>query len=89
MHTLQSVKVYYMRRENRFHLVLIRSADGIRFNENHLAVHAVFILIGYKNMFNLHLCALAAIAQMVEHPSFGKRWMDGKDLLLLSKDLPQ
>ncbi|MBN1308885.1 MAG: amino acid permease [Chitinispirillaceae bacterium] len=77
--------------EQQFHLVLVRSRQGIRFNDEHGAIHAVFILFGSKDMRNLHLRALAAIAQVVQHPSFSKRWMKGKghqdlkDLLLLSK----
>jgi APA family basic amino acid/polyamine antiporter len=69
----------------------VRSTGGIRFGDEHPAVHAVFILFGSKDMRNLHLRALAAIAQVVQQPSFGKRWMKGKhhrdlqDLLLLSK----
>jgi basic amino acid/polyamine antiporter, APA family len=77
--------------EKQFHLALVRSVSGIRFNEEQLAVHAVFILVGSRDMRNLHLRALAAIAQVVQHPSFRKRWLAGKnhrdlqDLLLLSK----
>lgn len=77
--------------EQQFHIVLVRSADGIRFTEEHPAVRAVFLLFGSKDRRNLHLRSLAAIAQVVQQPSFGKRWLNGKnhrdlqDLLLLSK----
>ena len=65
--------------EKQFHLALVRSVEGIRFSEGQQAVHAVFILVGSKDMRNLHLRALAAIAQVVQQPSFAKRWMKGKN----------
>ena len=77
--------------EKQFHLILVRCDEGIRFCPEFPEVRAVFILIGSRDMRNLHLRALAAIAQVVQQPKFEKRWLGAKnhrdlrDLLLLSK----
>ena len=51
----------------------------------------LFVLPGSKDLRNLHLRALTAIAQVVHHPEFEQRWleakshMDLKDLFLLGE----
>jgi amino acid transporter/mannitol/fructose-specific phosphotransferase system IIA component (Ntr-type) len=75
--------------ERHFSIVLVRARDGIRFSGKHPAVKAVFVLIGSKDLRNLHLRALTAIAQIVHHPKFEQRWLEAKghmdlqDLFLL------
>jgi len=77
--------------EGRFNIVMVRAAEGIDFNAKHPSVKAVFALMGSKDMRNLHLRALAAIAQVVQQNNFEKQWLAAqdhrelKDLFLLSK----
>lgn len=76
--------------ERQFKIMLVRSREGIAF-ENDVSVRAFFVIAGSKDMRNLHLKALAAIAHMVQHPEFEKRWglakneAQLKDILLLSE----
>ncbi len=75
--------------EGLFKIELIRSREGISFEED-VSVKAFFVIAGSRDMRNLHLKALAAIAHMVQHPEFEKRWTHAKneaqlkDILLLS-----
>lgn len=75
--------------EGLFKIMLVRSREGISF-ENDVSVKAFFVIAGSRDMRNLHLKALAAIAHMVQHPEFEKRWTRAKneeqlkDILLLS-----
>lgn len=74
-----------------FRVIFIRAKQGVSFSSEFKAIHAVFILIGSRDMRNLHLRALAAIAQVVHHHHFEKEWIKArnqrelKDLFLLSK----
>ncbi len=74
-----------------FKIALIRAPQGIRFNDAHNSIKAVFVLIGSMDMRNLHLRALAAIAQTIQHSDFEEEWMNSKnggeirDLFFLSK----
>lgn len=73
-----------------FTALVARARKGIHFSHRHRAVKAVFVLLGTKDKRNLHLRALAAIAQVVQHPDFDRRWLaakdegDLRDLVLLS-----
>ncbi|MBD3320589.1 MAG: amino acid permease, partial [Chitinivibrionales bacterium] len=74
-----------------FKLVLVRAGEGIHFDTMHPSIRAVFILIGSKDMRNLHLRALAAIAQVVQHSGFERGWLSAaghrelKDIFLLTR----
>jgi mannitol/fructose-specific phosphotransferase system IIA component (Ntr-type) len=74
--------------EKRFKVMLVRSRDGVVIDEN--AIKAFFVIAGSRDMRNLHLRALAAIAHVVQHPEFEERWLAArneaqlKDILLLS-----
>ncbi|MDZ8119897.1 amino acid permease [Pontiella agarivorans] len=76
--------------EGLFNITLIRSREGIPF-EGDLSVKAFFVIAGSRDMRNMHLKALAAIAHIVQHPEFEKRWARAKneaqlkDILLLSE----
>lgn len=76
--------------EGLFKIMLVRSREGISF-ENDISVRAFFVIAGSKDMRHLHLKALAAIAHIVQHPEFEKRWTRAKneeqlkDILLLSE----
>ena len=76
--------------EGVFELLLVRSKKGVYFTERCPKVHAVFFLMGTRDRRNLHLRALAAIAQSIQSDRFEERWLKAKraddlgDLLLLS-----
>lgn len=76
--------------ENRFYILIARSQQGVAFSEHAPNVHAVFILLGTRDLRNLHLRALSAIAQITIEKQFEKRWLTAKDsenirnLILLS-----
>jgi APA family basic amino acid/polyamine antiporter len=76
--------------EGVFELLLVRAREGIRFSEDRPSVKAVFVLVGTRDTRNLHLRALAAIAQTLQNDDFEERWLavDGAeelvDVLLLS-----
>ncbi|MEE9367341.1 MAG: amino acid permease [Pontiella sp.] len=75
--------------EHLFKIFLIRSREGIEF-EVDTSVKAFFVIVGSRDMRNMHLKALAAIAHIVQHPEFEKRWSSAKneiqlkDILLLA-----
>lgn len=77
--------------EKIFDIVMVRAKQGITFPDAPEPVHIVFILVGTRDMRNLHLRALMAIAQLSQHPDFDKRWMSAKknedlrDIILLGK----
>lgn len=76
--------------ENLFKILLIRSREGIEF-EVDTSVKAFFVIVGSRDMRNLHLKALGAIAHIVQHPEFEQRWTTAKneaqlkDILLLGE----
>lgn len=73
-----------------FQVVLVRAKDGLCFDAAHRNIKAVFILIGSRNMRNLHLHSLAAIAQVAQDSDFENDWMAAsnfseiRDIFLLS-----
>ncbi len=77
--------------EHKFNILIARCRKGIVFSENAPRVEAVFVLVGTMDDRNFHLCSLAAIAQIVQHSHFEKRWMTAKskealrDIVLLGK----
>ena len=62
-----------------FEILIARSREGIVFSREFPRVHAVFVLIGTKDLRSVHLQSLAAIAQIFQDPDFEKRWMDAKN----------
>lgn len=77
--------------ERTFGILMVRSRTGIEFSPGAGCVHAVFFLIGTMDERNFHLRALAAIAQIVHDPGFGKKWLAARneeslrDIILLGK----
>ena len=77
--------------ENKFDILAVRAREGITFPDASEPVHIVFALIGTKDMRNLHLRALMAIAQITEYAGFDKKWLnartpeDLRDIVLLGK----
>ncbi len=76
--------------ENIFELVLVRSRKGIFFTNSAPKVGAIFVIIGTQDKRQLHLQALAAIAQVIQGKDFDQQWQEAKnenllkDILLLS-----
>jgi len=64
--------------ENEFHVLLVRCREGIPWSEAHPSVKAVFAICGTRDCRNMHLKALAAIAHIVQHRTFEKRWLQVK-----------
>lgn len=64
-----------------FRLFLVRAPKGISFSHDNSAVKAVFLLCGSRDMRNLHLRALAAIAYVVQNKEFDKRWISARDAI--------
>ena len=64
---------------NVFEILIARSREGIVFSGEFPRVHAVFVLIGTKDLRSVHLQSLAAIAQIFQDPDFEKRWMEAKN----------
>lgn len=77
--------------ENMFELIAVKTPDGTCFHANAENIHSVFFLFCTADCRHLHLKGLAAIAQIIQSPSFEKRWAKAdtpekiRDMLLLSK----
>jgi amino acid transporter len=71
--------------EKLFKILLIRSREGIVF-EADTSVKAFFVIVGSLDMRSMHIKALAAIAHIVQHPEFEKRWVTAKNEIQL-KDI--
>jgi len=65
--------------EHNFAVLMARCKEGIGFSERAPLVHIVFVLVGTRDERNLHLRALAAIAQIVQASHFEDRWMAAKN----------
>jgi len=66
--------------ESTFDILLARCREGVAFSDEAPAVHAVFVIVGTRDERNFHLRALAAIAQIVQHPNFEKQWLRARDI---------
>lgn len=62
-----------------FKVFLVRARNGISFSESNPKVRAVFVLVGTRDKRNLHLRALAAIAQVLQTSDFEKRWIAARN----------
>ena len=78
--------------KNIFELIIVKATHGVQFPGNAAPqVKAIFFLFGTSDQRNLHLKSLAAIAQIIQSPTFEKRWEKAdtpekiRDLLLLAK----
>ena len=63
--------------------LVARCRPGVRFNDNATAVHCIFVLVATREQRAWHLGALAAIAQLAQHPQFETRWLDAPDEVAL------
>jgi amino acid transporter/mannitol/fructose-specific phosphotransferase system IIA component (Ntr-type) len=64
--------------KNIFKILLVRAKAGIIFPQDNVA-HIIFILVGSFDERNLHLKALAAIAQITQGPEFDKKWLEARN----------
>ncbi len=77
--------------QNKFEMVLVRCRKGIYFSDNAPHITTVFVLAGTKDLRNLHLQVLSAIAHIVQAHDFDRQWEQAKnaqalkDIVLLSK----
>lgn len=77
--------------ERIFHLLLIKSAEGIYFSEHSPKVKAIFLLVGTRDLRNQHLKTLAAVAQVIQDRRFTECWelaenkQQVRDVILLAK----
>jgi mannitol/fructose-specific phosphotransferase system IIA component (Ntr-type) len=77
--------------ERIFHLLLIKSAEGIYFSEYSPKVKAIFLLVGTRDLRNQHLKTLAAVAQVIQDRRFSECWdlaenkQQVRDVVLLAK----
>ena len=65
--------------QNTFHILLVRSKEGIYFSELAPKVSAVFVLAGTRDQRNYHLYILSAIAEAVQQTQFQERWRKAKN----------
>ena len=65
--------------KNKFCITIVRSKQGIKFDEEKKPVHIIFALAGTKDERNFHLQALMSIAQIVSNKEFMKAWIKARD----------
>ena len=63
-----------------FDIAVVRSKEGIVFEEGSEPVHIVFALAGSRNERAFHLQALMAIAQIVQNKDFISSWIDARNI---------
>jgi mannitol/fructose-specific phosphotransferase system IIA component (Ntr-type) len=66
-------------RPDVFHIAIVRSRDGIAFPAVQERAHALFVIVRSATERTLHLRVLAAIAQIIQDPSFETRWETAQD----------
>jgi mannitol/fructose-specific phosphotransferase system IIA component (Ntr-type) len=77
--------------ERTFDMLLVRARKGVTFSPEYPEVNTIFVLVGTKDERNFHLRALSAIAQIIQDPTFEKKWMAAtnkqalRDIVLLGK----
>ncbi len=77
--------------ENIFKIFIVRNTAGIAMAQAEGKIRAAFVIIGTRDLRNLHLKSLAAIAQIVSDRKFEERWLKAnsqeqlRDVLLLGK----
>ncbi len=65
--------------EKTFEMLIIRTKNGSWFSESSPNVHAIFVLVGTKDKWHLHLRTLAAIATIVQTKNFYAQWLKAED----------
>ncbi|MDZ8118780.1 amino acid permease [Pontiella agarivorans] len=67
-----------------FHMVAVRSFQGLEFPGASQPIHAVFMLLGSRKDPTQHLRFLAEIARRAESPEFIPRWLAAADVSALT-----
>ncbi|NOY75149.1 MAG: F0F1 ATP synthase subunit alpha [Kiritimatiellaeota bacterium] len=80
-----AVPHFILKGENQFQVLLMRCRKGIEFSDVAPTIHFSFFMAGTVDMRPLHLRALAAIAQVVQDPSFEKSWLGAENTEELRK----
>ncbi len=70
-----------------FHLVAMRSFQGLEFPGTSQPIHAVFMLLGSRKDPTRHLRFLAEIARRAENPDFIPEWLAAADVSSLAEQL--
>jgi amino acid transporter/mannitol/fructose-specific phosphotransferase system IIA component (Ntr-type) len=65
--------------EKKFYILIARSREGVEFSEQAQYVHAIFMLLGSRDLRNQHLRTLSAIAQVAMEKQFEQRWLAARD----------
>lgn len=68
-----------------FHMVAVRSIQGLEFPMAGQPIHAVFLLLGARGNPTQHLRFLAELARRAENPRFVDRWVSAA----MIEDLPE
>ncbi len=68
-----------------FHMVAIRSFQGLEFPGTSQPIHAVFMLLGSRKDPTRHLRFLAEIARRAENPEFIPKWLEAADVSRLTE----
>ena len=68
-----------------FHMVAVRSIQGLEFPMAGQTIHAVFLLLGDRSKPTRHLRFLAEIARRAENPDFIPKWIDAEDVSHLAE----
>ena len=71
--------------ENTFKLIVMRSKKGIAFTDKMTNVYSIFFLVGSSDQRHFHLVVISSLAQIVQHPSFERNWLDAPDTEALRK----
>jgi mannitol/fructose-specific phosphotransferase system IIA component (Ntr-type) len=66
--------------QNSFEMVLVRAREGVMFGEESSPIYAFFLLITSENERNFYLRTVTSIAQIIQEPSFKRRWRNAKTL---------
>jgi len=66
--------------ESFFEMILIRASDGVKFRNESSPVHVFFLFITSEDERNFYLRAVTSIAQIIQEPSFKRRWKNAKTL---------
>jgi F-type H+-transporting ATPase subunit alpha len=75
---------------NTFHMVIVRSREGVRFSDSAEEVHAIVFLVGSIDQRHFHLVVISALAQIVNQKPFAEKWLAAKsseDLRNVIRDL--
>ena len=70
-------------KDDYFHLLLVRTPRGVEFSDASKNVRAVFLCIGSRNLRDLHLKVLSAIAKTVQREGFEEKWLQHGDVRFL------